>query len=102
MQLPEGFKFLIQNGDKGFEESVIMADSNFFKVFSYKFKEGDPATALSSPNSIILTEDAAKKYFGNEDAIGKPLKVSAFGGQIRKFPASISIAWSNYHAGGVV
>jgi putative ABC transport system permease protein len=81
MQLPESFQFLIQNGNKEFEENVIMADSNFFKVFSYKFREGNPATALSTSNSIILTEEAAKKYFGNEDAIGKPLMVSAFGGK---------------------
>jgi putative ABC transport system permease protein len=80
MQLPEAFKFLIQNGEKGFEESVIMADSNFFKVLSYKFKEGNPATALLAPNSIILTEDAARKYFGSENAFGKTLKVSGFGG----------------------
>ena len=80
IQLPEAVKFLIQNGDKGFEESVIFADTNFFKVFSYKFKEGTPAMVLSDPNSIILTEEAAKKYFGSEDAIGKPLKVSGFGG----------------------
>ena len=81
MQLPESFQFLIQNGNKGFEENVIMADSNFFDVFSYKFNEGNPATALSAPNSIVLTEEAAKKYFGNQDAIGKPLTVSAFGGK---------------------
>jgi putative ABC transport system permease protein len=80
IQLPEAIKLLIQNGNKGFEESVIIADTNFFKLFSYKFREGIPATALSSPNSIVLTEETAKKYFGNEDAIGKPLKVSGFGG----------------------
>jgi putative ABC transport system permease protein len=80
MLLPESFKLLIQNGDRGFEESVIMVDSNFFKLFSYRFREGDPATALSSPNSIILTSEAAKKYFGSENAIGKQLKVSGFGG----------------------
>ena len=80
IQLPEAIKLLIQNGNKGFEESVISADTNFFKVFSYKFREGNPATVLSDPNSIILTEEAAKKYFGSEDAIGKTLKVSGFGG----------------------
>jgi len=80
IQLPEAYKLLIQNGTKGFEESVIIADSNFFKVFSYKFREGIRATALSAPNSIVLTEEGAKKYFGSEDAIGKPLKVSGFGG----------------------
>ena len=81
MQLPESFQFLIQNGNIGFEENVIVADSNFFKVFSYKFMEGNPATALSSPNSIVITEEVAKKYFGSQNAIGKPLTISAFGGK---------------------
>jgi ABC-type antimicrobial peptide transport system permease subunit len=81
IQLPESFKFLIQNGTKGFEESVVLVNPNFFEIFSFKFKEGNPATALSAPNSILLTEEAAKKYFGNENAIGKPLDVSGFGGK---------------------
>jgi ABC-type antimicrobial peptide transport system permease subunit len=81
VQLPESYKLLIQNGDKGFEEGVILADSNFFEIFPYKFKAGNPATALSSPNSIIITEEIAKKYFGNENAIGKPLDISGFGGK---------------------
>lgn len=79
IQLPESFKFLIQNGSKGFEESVILADSNFFEIFSFKYRAGNPATALSAPNSIVITEEIAKKYFGNDKAIGKPLDVSAFG-----------------------
>ena len=79
IQLPESFKFLIKNGNKGFEENVILADSNFFEIFQFKYREGNPATALSAPNSIVITEETAKKYFGNEDAIGKPLDVSALG-----------------------
>ena len=78
-QLPPSFKFLIQNGERGFEENICLADSNFFKLFSFKLKQGDPATALSTPNSILITEDKANKYFGEEDAIGKSLDISAFG-----------------------
>ena len=81
MQLPESFKFVIQNGDKGFEENVILAESGFFEFFSFKFKEGNPANALSAPNSIVITEEIAEKYFGNENAIGKSLDVSGFGGK---------------------
>jgi putative ABC transport system permease protein len=79
VQLPDRYKLLIQNDDKGFEESVILADSNFFEIFSYKFREGNPAAALSAPNSIVLTEEFAKKYFGNVNALGKQLNVSGFG-----------------------
>jgi putative ABC transport system permease protein len=79
IQLPASYKFLIQNGDKGFEESVVLASSNFFDVFSFKLKEGNPSTSLSDPNSILLDEETAQKYFGHQEAIGKSLDVSGFG-----------------------
>jgi len=79
MQLPTGFEFLIQNGDNGFEENVSFASPSFFDFFSLKLKEGNPYTALSDPNSIVLDEEMAKKYFGNEDAVGQSLYASAFG-----------------------
>ena len=79
MQLPTGFEFLIQNGDRGFEENASFASSDFLDFFSLKLKEGNPSTALSDPNSIVLDEETAKKYFGSEDAIGKSLDVSGFG-----------------------
>jgi ABC-type antimicrobial peptide transport system permease subunit len=82
MKLPEGFNFLIQNGDKGFEENVSFAASNLFDVLSFKLKKGDPATVLKDPNSVVITEEIEKKYFGNEDAIGKPLTISGFGQKI--------------------
>ncbi len=79
MQLPESFKFTIQRGEKGFEENVLLADSNFFEMFPFAFKEGNPVAALSAPNAIVITRAIATKYFGDEDPIGKPLTVMAFG-----------------------
>ena len=79
LQLPTGFEFLIQNGDKGFEENPCFASSDFFDFFSLKLKEGNPSTALSDPNSIVVDEEMAQKYFGTEDAVGKSLTVSGFG-----------------------
>jgi putative ABC transport system permease protein len=77
--IPENIKILIQGGDKTFEESFSIADSNFFNVFSFKFLKGNPKTALNSPNSIVITKDIAEKYFGKEDAFGKSLVLTAFG-----------------------
>jgi ABC-type antimicrobial peptide transport system permease subunit len=57
----------------------MFVDSNFFDMFSFKFRKGNPATALTSPNSVLLTEEIARKYFGDEDAIGKALVISGFG-----------------------
>ncbi|HUV01612.1 MAG TPA: ABC transporter permease [Bacteroidales bacterium] len=56
-----------------FESSVIAADSGLFKVFTLPMVLGDPQTVLSSPHSIVLTEKLAKKYFGDENPLGKTL-----------------------------
>jgi putative ABC transport system permease protein len=64
--------FFLRIGEKTFEEkSVLAADSNFFRVFSSTILHGDPATALEKPNSAVLNETTAKKYFGSADAVGK-------------------------------
>jgi putative ABC transport system permease protein len=80
-QMPESIKFIIKNGNKGFEENIILADSNFFEMFPFKHSEGNLLTALSAPNSIVITKKAALKYFGSENVIGKPLEVSGLGGK---------------------
>ncbi|HEY1871820.1 MAG TPA: ABC transporter permease, partial [Chitinophagaceae bacterium] len=53
------------------EKKIYLTDSNFFEFFSFKLLEGDPRTVLRDPLSIVMTRTAAKKYFGNEDPIGK-------------------------------
>jgi putative ABC transport system permease protein len=61
--------FFLRIGDKMFEEKrVLAADSNFFRVFSSKILKGDGASALMKPNSVVLNETTAKKYFGSVDA----------------------------------
>jgi putative ABC transport system permease protein len=66
----------IKYGEKAFtEEKLFYADSNFFQFFSFKLLEGDAKTALKEPNSIVFTTDLAKKYFGNEPAMGKLVTV---------------------------
>ncbi|WP_225865502.1 ABC transporter permease [Dyadobacter aurulentus] len=50
------------------------ADESFFKVFTFPMKEGDPATALREPYSLVLTEKTAKKLFGDSDALGKSIQ----------------------------
>lgn len=62
---------------KFYEEEIFASDSAVFEVFSYNFIEGDPATALHNPNSIVLTKDLAVKYFGNEQALGKSLQAGS-------------------------
>ena len=75
------------------EPNVYFADENLFDVFSLKVLEGDPRTALKEPFSIMLSEEAAKKYFGNEDPVNKILKANnqfdvKVTGVYRAFPAN--------------
>lgn len=73
---PHWGKPSIKFGNNAFtEEKTFYADSNFFQFFSFELLEGDPATALKEPNSVVLTEDISKKYFGEEPAIGRILTV---------------------------
>lgn len=63
---------LFQYEDKRFQENnMVFGDSTAFSVFSWKLLSGDSKTALKEPNSIVLTEKIAKKYFGDEEALGK-------------------------------
>ena len=74
-----GSKFYVRNGEKRFiEENVYRADSSVFDVFTFQFIEGNPKTALKDLNDIVLTESAAKKYFGNENPIGKSLEIDTW------------------------
>lgn len=67
----------IKLGDKVFEEKeVLFADSNFFRVFTSPLLEGDSKTALEKPNSIVLNQTTALKYFGSKTGIvGKTLEI---------------------------
>jgi putative ABC transport system permease protein len=73
----DGRPATVQYGDHVFnEKSVLLADDSFFKIFSFKFLKGTPASALSTQNSIVISASTAKKYFGNDDPMGKILKVN--------------------------
>jgi putative ABC transport system permease protein len=60
--------------DKSFkDDEMVFVDPNFFGIFTIPLIEGDAKTALQQPNTIIISKAIAKKYFGNEDALGKTL-----------------------------
>ncbi|MBS4066455.1 MAG: ABC transporter permease [Chitinophagaceae bacterium] len=64
-----GNNMQVKVGDKKFEEKrVLVADSNFFRVFSANFIAGNLTDALSKPNSVVLNETTAAKYFGTAEA----------------------------------
>ncbi|WP_436484511.1 ABC transporter permease [Chitinophaga sp. ARDCPP14] len=66
---------VFETGTKKFEEkAVFYADSSLLQVFSFPLISGNAETALIRPDAVLITENMAKKYFGNEDPIGKILK----------------------------
>ncbi len=68
---------LFRFGEKAFfEDSVRAVDPAFLEMFSFPLSQGDPATALADPYSVLLTEEMAEKYFGSENAVGKVLNVN--------------------------
>jgi putative ABC transport system permease protein len=64
-------------GDRQFGENVAEVDANFLQVIKLPLVQGDPATALKYPESVVLSESAAQKYFGTTDAIGKVIRTTA-------------------------
>jgi putative ABC transport system permease protein len=115
-----GTTYLIRIGDKIIQEDKIYrVDSSFFDVFTFPFIKGDPKTALKDVSSLILTESASKKFFGNTDPIGKDLSIDGWGvmkvtalmkdvpanahfhfqvlASYRRLPAALDANWGGYN-----
>jgi putative ABC transport system permease protein len=75
-----GTTMLLKRGDVQFaEKGTVFADSALFQIFDFPFVEGDPATALKEPLSVVLSQSTAKKYFGDADPIGQTMNFSDSG-----------------------
>jgi putative ABC transport system permease protein len=73
------------------EDKYFAADPNFFEIFSFKFIQGDPTTCLLQPNSMVMTEGTAMRYFGEVNALGKTVSVKEQDGK-----------WAAYNVTGVL
>ncbi len=72
-----GLGFSVQYNDKIFREvNFTFVDSSVFKIFDFEFIKGSSEHALAGPYKTVITESAAKKYFGENDPLGKSLKVN--------------------------
>jgi len=73
LPLPE---LLFRQGDRRFyQERIVFADSSILKVFTYPLLQGDMERCLKDPNSIVLTQSLARRYFGDENPLGKVIQV---------------------------
>jgi len=76
-------KTLLQNMDDAgpqksfYETKGFMADASFFKLFTYNFIEGNPETSLENANSVVLSEEIARKFFGDQPALNKVIRISS-------------------------
>ena len=78
-KMGQGVKRYVGFKDKKFYElRFFFSEPTIFTVFDFPLVMGDPATALDDPNSIVLTEEIAKKYFGSEDPMGKTIEADPY------------------------
>lgn len=76
MRMWEWNNTVVKYEDKVFtEDKLYHADSSFFDIFSFDLLQGDPATALDEPNSVLLSEALAQKYFEQQAALGKIITI---------------------------
>ncbi|HEX7017151.1 MAG TPA: ABC transporter permease [Cyclobacteriaceae bacterium] len=75
VRLSGNHKDLFQVGDRMFEEErIFFVDSTFLKIFSFPLVAGNPETAFSNPDGILITESMARKYFGDKEALGQTIR----------------------------
>jgi len=76
--------------EQHYEEDVYLVDNNVFEVFDWELTSGNPKTALEKPYTVVLTEEIAKKYFGDENPIGQSFSIDGdeceITGVLKKIP----------------
>ncbi len=65
----------VSHGNNAFEVKSLFTDEDFFQLFTFPLIHGDPKTVLANPNGIVLTQNAAKKYFGQNDVMGQEISI---------------------------
>jgi putative ABC transport system permease protein len=82
----------MKKGDESIFETIAFIDDDFWKMFNIEFIRGDIKSAFTGPHSIVITDEMASKYFGNEDAVGKSFETSGYPvtvtGVVKGFPAN--------------
>ena len=95
-------------GDMGVTGKIVeargyFADTSFFRVFSFELGQGDPATALAAPRSLVITHELAVRLFGDSDPVGRAVEwqdrgLTVFGNG----SASTPVSWGSYTITGVI
>jgi putative ABC transport system permease protein len=77
VRLRRRYRTPVEYGEKlFFEVGILWADASIFDIFSFPLLQGDRRTALEAPQTVVLTRETARRYFGHDDPIGKILRVN--------------------------
>ena len=87
-----GEEVIAKYEDNVFEEDIQFVDKEFLDIFTFPLKFGDKATALQDKNNIVMSEPFAKKYFGNENPVGKQLTLIFESGSQEKYKESFFVS----------
>jgi putative ABC transport system permease protein len=72
-----GRNTVVRGPNRFYVGDYLITEPSFFEVFGFEMLQGDPATALVEPRTVVLTQETAHRYFGDEDPMGKTLSVEA-------------------------
>ena len=81
----DGITSNISTGDKSFREGIQVGDSTLLNMYGFTLSEGDYRTAFEAPNSVVITQNAAMKYFGKKEVLGNTITIESFSGSKRDF-----------------
>ena len=81
----DGITSVVSKGEKHFRENIQLGDSTFISMYGFELLYGDPGTALINPYSVVITKDAAVKYFGKTNVVGELIAIQSFSGTQHDF-----------------
>jgi putative ABC transport system permease protein len=81
----DGITSGVTKGDKSFRETIQIGDSTLLSMYGFELLHGDARTALNQPYSVVITSEAAIKYFGKTDVVGETLSIQSFSGSSHDF-----------------
>lgn len=81
----DGITTIVSKGEKYFREGIQIGDSTMLQLYGFDLEAGDSRTALNEPNSIVITVEKARLFFGKESAVGQTLTLQSFSGSTKDF-----------------
>ncbi|NBB19886.1 FtsX-like permease family protein [Runella sp. CRIBMP] len=88
----DGVSTTVSKGDKHFREDIQIGDSTLLTMYGIPLMHGDARTALNQPNSVVLSEKMALKYFGKTDIVGQTIQIESFTRERKNFMVTAVLA----------